>query len=147
MYLIVGQGWLAWIFYLIGGVWLAITIVGAKWGVRVWQMSRYILWPAGLEQRRTEDRPMKALYVFFSHLVVTFPGIVLIVFHLAMGISLIATIIFAPGGIEHLKLLKTAWNPFGITMHATEWARRGAHERLSFIYSIIAEGRTAPVIT
>ncbi|KAL0211802.1 hypothetical protein RCL1_005428 [Eukaryota sp. TZLM3-RCL] len=101
MYLIVGQGWLAWIFYLIGGmklltqllltlgVWLAITIVGAKWGVRVWQMSRYILWPAGLEQRRTEDRPMKALYVFLVIWWLLFPGIVLIVFHLAMGISLI----------------------------------------------------------
>ncbi|KAL0248996.1 hypothetical protein GEMRC1_004230 [Eukaryota sp. GEM-RC1] len=128
-WLLIGQGWVAFLIYIIGGLWLAITIVGAPWAVRVWQMSRYVLWPAGMEFRRTEDVPTKPLYIFLVIWWLLVPGITLIVLHFSLGLAMFATIIFFFVGIEHWKLLvRIAWNPFGITAHPNEWASRAAHE-------------------
>ncbi|KAL0226857.1 hypothetical protein P9112_014181 [Eukaryota sp. TZLM1-RC] len=137
IWIILGPGFVVFLLYLIGGLFLAITIVGIPWAVRVWQMSRYIIWPAGLEIRRTEETPVKALYIFLIVWWLIFIGIALIVIHISLGIALLFTIIGIPAAIEHFKLLQIAWNPLGITMQPTEWASRSSHET----------GRTPPVMT
>ncbi|KAL0211560.1 hypothetical protein RCL1_005186 [Eukaryota sp. TZLM3-RCL] len=129
IWIFIGQGWLIFTFYLFGGLGLALTIVGFPLALAVWKLSIYVLWPSGLEFRRTEDIGVsKGLYYILIVVWLIFAGIALIVFHITLGFAALMTIIGIPAAIQHFKFLRNAINPFGLKSYPTEWARRSAHE-------------------
>ncbi|KAL0208170.1 hypothetical protein P9112_010757 [Eukaryota sp. TZLM1-RC] len=127
IWIFIGQGWVIFLFYLWGGVALATTIVGIPFALMVWKLSLFVLWPSGLEFRRTDRGPTGALFYILITVWILLAGIVLILFHISLGVAAAATIIGIPAAIQHFKFLLNAVNPF-VEAYPNEWARRSAHE-------------------
>jgi len=109
---IVLGGFLIFLFYLIGGLVLCLTIVGIPFGVQLFKLSLLALSPFGKEVN-TEGSASGLLGIVMNVLWWIFGGVEAAIVHLVLALILAITIVGLPFAKQHIKLLKLALVPFG----------------------------------
>jgi uncharacterized membrane protein YccF (DUF307 family) len=98
--------------YLIGSIFLFITIVGIPFGLQTLKMSSLAIWPFGRDTR-TDVRASGCLYVIMNVVWLITGGLWIALTHAIFGLLLCITIIGIPFGLQHFKLTAIALSPFG----------------------------------
>src|SRR5210317_1101594 len=107
-------GWAMAIQWLLGGVILAITIIGIPFTPGIWRIALFAAFPFGQQML---DTPKGAGMAAFSGILniiwLIFAGIWIAISHFLAGLLLCITIIGIPFGIAHFKLAGAALMPVG----------------------------------
>ena len=98
--------------YLIGGIALCLTIVGIPWGFQCFKLAIFALFPFGSETR-VIDNDSSNINLLFNIIWLIFGGLWIAVNHLVWGLFLSITIIGLPFAIQHFKMVRLAFTPFG----------------------------------
>ena len=114
LWIILG-GFFVFLGYFMGGIALCMTIVGIPWGIQCFKLSILALFPFGSEvsSRFPESYPTSGLNIILNIIWLIFGGIWVVLNHLFWGIFLCFSIIGIPFGIQHFKLMKLGFTPFG----------------------------------
>ena len=97
--------------YLLSGAFLCITIIGIPFGLKVFKIGLFALWPFGKKVVNTETEvgcvstAMNVIWFFIG-------GLLLALQHFVMGLLFCITIIGIPFGKQHFKLAGIAFSPF-----------------------------------
>jgi len=104
--------------YISGGIALCLTVVGIPWGLQLFKLGLLSLFPFGSEvvTRYPEATPASGLNLLLNIIWLIFGGIFVMLNHLVWGVVLCLTIIGIPFGMQHFKLMKLAFTPFGRTI-------------------------------
>lgn len=105
-------GLLSGLAYMVAGVLLCLTIVGAPFGVQVFKIGVATLAPFG-KQVVELPRANSPLRIVFNVLWLVLAGWEIAVAHLVWAGVLALTIVGIPFAIQHLKLIPLALLPFG----------------------------------
>jgi uncharacterized membrane protein YccF (DUF307 family) len=97
--------------YAWGGLVLCLTIVGIPFGLQAWKIGIAQLMPFGKKVERTGG--FFILNAFLNIIWIIFAGLWIALTHLVLGIGLCLTIIGIPFGIQHFKLMRLSFAPFG----------------------------------
>ncbi len=101
-------------FYMLGGIALCFTIIGIPWGFQCFKMGIFALFPFGSETRmRQAPDNTELLNVILNVIWLVFGGLQLVILHFILGVLLCVTIIGIPFGIQHFKMVKLGFMPFG----------------------------------
>lgn len=98
--------------YVISSVGLMITIVGIPFGLQSLKMAELALWPFGKRIVHSETSSgcisllMNIIWFFIG-------GLPIALTHLLFGLLFYITILGIPFGIQHFKLMRLAFTPFG----------------------------------
>ena len=96
--------------YAIVGVVWCITIIGIPFGLQCFKLAGLALWPFGREVvLETNDSFSLILNVVW----IVFTGLEVAILHGVIGILFCITIIGIPIGLQHFKMAKLAFLPFG----------------------------------
>jgi len=98
--------------YLIGSIFLIITIVGIPFGVQTLKLAGLAIWPFGRDTR-VHSRASGCLYIIMNVIWLLFGGIWIALTHVIFGLLLCITIVGIPFGMQHFKLTALALTPFG----------------------------------
>ena len=96
---------------IIGLMW-CVTVVGIPLGVQCFKAAGLVLWPFGKEVNYGGGMGsflVNILWIFFG-------GMELAFVHLVIGGIYCVTVVGIPFGIQHFKLAKLAFMPFGATV-------------------------------
>lgn len=100
------------LYYWIVGLLFCITIVGIPFGVQLFKIGGFALWPFGREvQSDTNDGG--CLAIIMNALWIVLGGIEIALLHVSIGLIMCVTIIGIPFGLQHLKMALLAVVPFG----------------------------------
>lgn len=101
--------------YFMGGIVLCMTIVGIPWGIQCFKLAILALFPFGSEvsSRFPESYPTSGLNILLNIIWLIFGGLWVVFNHLIWGVVLCLSIIGIPFGIQHFKLMKLGFTPFG----------------------------------
>ncbi|WP_444995937.1 YccF domain-containing protein [Aliikangiella sp. IMCC44359] len=101
--------------YVLGGLALCMTIIGIPWGIQCFKLAILALFPFGsdVSSRWPESYPTSGLNIIMNIIWLIFGGIWIVLNHLVWGVMLCLTIIGIPFGIQHFKLMKLGFTPFG----------------------------------
>lgn len=101
--------------YFVGGIVLCCTIVGIPWGLQCFKMSILALLPFGSEvtTRHPDAYPSDGLNLIMNIIWLIFGGLWVVFNNLFWGVLLCMTIIGIPFGLQHFKLVKLGFTPFG----------------------------------
>lgn len=100
------------IFYFLGGLLLCITIIGIPFGVQLFKLGRYALWPFGYEIVNGPGEPgclstvMNLIWILFGWWEVA-------LLHLIFGLIFCITIVGIPLGLQHFRMAIGSIFPFG----------------------------------
>jgi uncharacterized membrane protein YccF (DUF307 family) len=100
---IAGLGWL-----VLGCLW-CITIIGIPIGIQCFKFAGLSFFPFGKHVEYDDGLGSIILNIFWVLLV----GIEMSLFHLIIGAILCCTVIGIPFGLQHFKIAKLAFLPFG----------------------------------
>ena len=98
--------------YLVAGLLMFITIIGIPFGVQSFKLAGASLWPFGKDIQKTSDTG-SGVSTILNVLWILLGGIWITLTHLVLGIALCITIIGIPFGLQHFKLMKLSFTPFG----------------------------------
>ena len=98
--------------YFVGGVALAITIVGVPWALQLFKIGLLCLWPFGAEVSKG-DFPPGCLRIPLNILWLICGGLWAWLCHVFFGLVLCITIIGIPWGEQHFKMAALSLRPFG----------------------------------
>ena len=105
-------GFFSFIGYIVGGLILCLTIIGIPFGLQLFKLAAFTLWPFN----KTIDYQGYApgcLSTLMNLIWLLTGGIWIALNHLLMGILLGITIIGIPWARQHFKLTSLALAPFG----------------------------------
>lgn len=107
-------GWLLAIEWFIGGIVLAITIIGIPFVPGIWRIALFSAFPFG-QQMISSPKGMTgaALSGILNVVWLIFAGIWIAITHILAGIFFFITIIGIPFGVAHFKLAGAALMPVG----------------------------------
>lgn len=111
LWLVFGGILVALVYYFVGLL-LCITIVGIPFGVQLFKLGTYSLWPFGHEIVSGQNEPgclsvvMNLLWIFLGWWQIA-------LVHLAFGALLCITIVGIPWGVQHFKMAIGSVFPFG----------------------------------
>ena len=97
--------------YAWGGLVLCLTIIGIPFGIQTWKLGLAQLMPFGKRVERVGG--FFPVNIFFNILWIIFAGFWIALTHLALGVLLCVTIIGIPFGLQHFKLMRLSFAPFG----------------------------------
>lgn len=107
-------GWAVAIQWFVGGLILAITVVGIPFVPGIWRIAVFSAFPFGREiVDRDKGMSRATLSVFLNIFWLIFAGIWIALTHLLTGILFCIIIIGIPFGIAHFKLAGAALMPVG----------------------------------
>lgn len=111
-------GWLSGLLWLIGGLILAVTIVGLPWTFAAWRIASYSFWPFGREIVWQEDTHPVAgcLGVILNIIWFLVAGWYIALSHLLISVAEFVSIIGIPFALKDLELAKLALAPVGRTI-------------------------------
>ncbi len=109
---IVLGGFLVFLWYLLGGLILCLTIVGIPFGVQCFKLSVLALAPFGRSVVSTE-RFSGCLATLMNILWLLVAGVEIALLHMVLAALLALTIVGLPFAKQHLKLASLALVPFG----------------------------------
>lgn len=112
---IVFGGFLVFLGYLTGGLALCCTLIGIPWGIQCFKLSILALFPFGSEVTSSapDSFPSDPLNLLMNIIWLIFGGLWVVFNHLVWGVIFSLTIIGIPFGLQHFKLMKLAFTPFG----------------------------------
>jgi uncharacterized membrane protein YccF (DUF307 family) len=110
LWAILGGGLVTAIQYLLAGLLCCVTIIGIPFGLQCFKLAGLALFPFGKD---FTDGGRGAVSFGFNLIWLVLAGIWIFLTHLALGLSLAATIIGIPFAYQHLKLGMLALMPFG----------------------------------
>ena len=99
-------------YYAIFGILLCITIIGIPFGVQLIKIAGLALCPFGRDVQYSADG-MGGVSILMNILWIILGGIEICVLHLIIGAVCCLTIIGIPLGLQHFKMAKLAFIPFG----------------------------------
>ncbi len=111
VWLILGGLLVALMYYLVGLL-MCITIIGIPFGLQLFKLGTYALWPFGHQLVDRPDEPgclSLAMNIFW---IVTGWWEVASI-HLVFGLILCITVVGIPFGLQHFKMVIPALLPFG----------------------------------
>ena len=115
VWLVLGGLLVALIYFLVGLV-MCITIIGIPFGIQLFKLGGYALWPFGHELVNGPGQPgcvstvMNLLWILLGWWEIA-------LIHLAFGLLLCITIIGIPWGLQHFKMAVGSIFPFGKEIH------------------------------
>ena len=111
LWLILGGLVVALIYFLVGVV-LFCTIIGIPFGIQLFKLGEYALWPFGRELVSKPGEPgclsivMNLLWILLGWWEVAFV-------HLVCGLAFCITIVGIPFGLQHFRMALMSVFPFG----------------------------------
>ena len=111
VWLVIGGFLVALIYYLVGLL-MCITIVGIPFGVQLFKLGTYALWPFGRELVNGPGEPgclssvMNLIWILFGWWEIA-------LIHLVCGLIFCITIVGIPWGLQHFKMVIPSIFPFG----------------------------------
>lgn len=104
--------------YMVAGLILCLTLIGIPWGIQCFKLAILALFPFGSESMHQEAANNDAAMHFLANIVwLIFGGLPLVIAHFAIGITLCLSIIFFPFGLQHFKMMRLSFTPFGRTIY------------------------------
>ncbi len=100
------------VMYYIVGLLLCVTIVGIPFGVQLFKLGTYSLWPFGHELLNGPKEP-GCLSVVMNLLWILLGWWEIALMHLSAGLLFCITIIGIPFGLQHFKMAIGSIFPFG----------------------------------
>lgn len=100
------------VMYYIVGLLLCVTIVGIPFGVQLFKLGTYSLWPFGHELVNGPKEP-GCLSIVMNLLWILLGWWEIALMHLAAGVFFCITIIGIPFGLQHFKMAIGSIFPFG----------------------------------
>lgn len=111
LWLVLGGLIVAIIYFLVGLV-MCITIIGIPFGVQLFKLGQYALWPFGHEMVDKPNEP-GCLSITMNVLWLVLGWWEIAVCHLIFGLICCITIIGIPWGLQHFKMALASLIPFG----------------------------------
>jgi uncharacterized membrane protein YccF (DUF307 family) len=112
LWIILGGGIFIFLFYLIGGFLLCLTIVGIPFGVQLIKLAFLALAPFGHEVDTTGSAG-GFIPILMNVLWWVFGGVEVAIVHLVFALLMAITIIGLPFARQHMKMVMLALVPFG----------------------------------
>jgi len=111
LWLVLGGLLIALIYYFVGLL-MCITIIGIPFGIQLFKLGTYALWPFGKELVDCPNQPgCVSIVMNLIWILVGWWEIALI--HLGFGIVFCLTIVGIPWGMQHFKMAIGSIFPFG----------------------------------
>lgn len=110
-WLILGGIIIALLYYIVG-LMMCITLIGIPFGLQLFKLGTYALWPFGHELVNGPNEP-GCLSVFMNLIWILFGWWEIAILHLAFGLLFCITIVGIPFGIRHFKMAVASVFPFG----------------------------------
>ena len=98
--------------YALVGLLFCITIIGIPFGVQLFKMAGFALWPFGHEVV-SGSNDGGCLSLIMNIIWIVCGGIEIALMHVSLGIIFCITIIGIPFGMQHFKMALLALMPFG----------------------------------
>ena len=111
IWLILG-GLLVAVVYWFVGLLMCITIIGIPFGVQLFKLGSYALWPFGRELVDGPNEP-GCLSIVMNLIWILLGWWEIALAHLFFGLLFCITIIGIPRGVQHLKMALNSLFPFG----------------------------------
>jgi uncharacterized membrane protein YccF (DUF307 family) len=99
-------------YYAFIGIAFCVSIIGIPFGVQLFKMAGFSLWPFGHEVGQ-DTNDGSCLSVIMNIIWILCGGVEIALLHLSFGILCCITIIGIPFGIQHFKMTLLALTPFG----------------------------------
>lgn len=103
------------LYYFVIGLLFCITIIGIPFGLQLFKMAGFALWPFGREVASAPN-DSGCLAIFMNIIWILFGGIEIAMLHISIGLVCCITIIGIPFGLQHFKMSLLAIVPFGKTI-------------------------------
>lgn len=100
------------LYYALMGLLFCITIIGIPFGLQLFKMAGFALWPFGHDVT-DHSNESGCLSLIMNVIWIIFGGIEIAMLHIGLGVLLCLTIIGIPFGIQHFKMASLALMPFG----------------------------------
>lgn len=110
-WLLLGGLIIALYYYLVGAI-FCLTIVGIPFGLQLFKIGTFALYPFGREVT-SGDNDNGCLSIFMNVLWILLGGIEIAFLHFSFGIVCCLTIVGIPFGVQHFKMGILAIIPFG----------------------------------
>lgn len=114
LWLILG-GLIVALYYYLMGLLFCITIIGIPFGVQLFKMGTFALWPFGHDVQ-SGPNDSGCLSIIMNVIWIIFGGVEITLTHLTFGVICCITIIGIPFGLQHFKMALLALIPFGKTI-------------------------------
>lgn len=111
MWFILGGFIVSLCYFLVGAV-FCLTIIGIPFGIQLFKIGLFALWPFGSEVV-SDTNDGGCLAILMNVLWILFGGIEVATLHIGFGILCCLTIIGIPFGMQHFKMTILALVPFG----------------------------------
>ena len=111
LWLILG-GLLVSLYYALAGLIFCLSIIGIPFGVQLFKMAGFALWPFGREVVAGPNDD-GFLAILMNIIWIIFGGIEIALLHISLGAILCLTIVGIPFGLQHFKMSLLALVPFG----------------------------------
>ena len=105
-------GFLISIYYAVMGILFCITIIGIPFGVQLFKIAGFALWPFGHEVI-AGPKDSDLLSILMNIIWIIFGGIEIALMHVGFGALCCLTIVGIPFGLQHFKMALLALVPFG----------------------------------
>ena len=112
LWLILG-GLIVAVIYFIVGLLLCVTIIGIPFGVQLFKLGTYALWPFGREMVFAPDEP-GCLSLVMNLLWILLGWWEIAIVHGVFGLICCVTIVGIPWGVQHFKMAVNSLFPFGL---------------------------------
>jgi uncharacterized membrane protein YccF (DUF307 family) len=115
LWIILGGGIILFFEYLIGGIFLCLTIIGIPFGLQKFKLAFFALTPFGSKAVESNSSG-GCLTIIFNILWIIPFGIGIALTHLVLALLFAITIIGIPFAAQHIKMAGLAIAPFGKTI-------------------------------
>lgn len=105
-------GLLVAVIYFLVGLLMCITIVGIPFGIQLFKLGAYALWPFGRELVNGPGEP-GCLSIVMNLIWILLGWWEIALIHLVFGLLFCVTIVGIPWGLKHFSLALNAVFPFG----------------------------------
>ncbi len=102
--------------WLLAGLVCCLTIVGVPLGMQCFKFAKLVFWPFG---RQIDFSQMRSISLLANILWLFFFGQELALISVVLGAVFCVTIVGIPFGLQHFKLAKLAFLPFGARIYKT----------------------------
>ena len=99
-------------YYALVGLLFCITIIGIPFGVQLFKMAGFALWPFG-HQVTAGPNDSGCMSIFMNIIWIVLGGVEIAVMHAVFGLICCVTIVGIPFGLQHFKMALLALAPFG----------------------------------
>ena len=100
------------LYYALVGLLFCITIIGIPFGVQLFKMAGFALWPFGHEVTAGPN-DSGCMSIFMNIIWIVLGGVEIAVMHAVFGLICCVTIVGIPFGLQHFKMALLALAPFG----------------------------------